>query len=209
MTFWQSAKTSVPKRSRVKHTSRRGFHATPCTSRHEFSWKVPPKRIYVCPFNRYGVDTPRRGGASVTRHEFVMHRLAFGRSNPKTGRDFGRRPRQPAGNVLATRALVPAPKTSADARRPRRCQGPGLVNQETPIGNSGPFQAGGQAAYALGNRLPAGQLQMAFRSRVSRSSALSCSPYPSLLVSISLFVTLARLARVADTKNSCTYSRTD
>ena len=74
-----------------------------------------------------------------------MHRLALGWSNPRTGRDFGRRPRQPAGNVLATRTSVPAPKTSADARRPRRCQGPSLVTQDTPIGNPGPFQAGGQA----------------------------------------------------------------
>ena len=88
---------------------------------------------------------PKKGGASVSRHEFVMHRLAIGWSNPKTGRDFGRRPRQPAGNVLATRASVPAPKTSADARRPRRDQGPSLVTQDTPIGNPGPFQAGGQA----------------------------------------------------------------
>ena len=99
----------------------------------------------LCPFNRYGVDTPKKGGASVSRHEFVMHRLAFGWSNPTTGRDFGRWPRQPAENVLATRASVPAPRTSADARRPRRCQGPSLVTQDTPIGNLGPFQAGGQA----------------------------------------------------------------
>ena len=88
---------------------------------------------------------PRNGGASVSRHEFVMHRLAYGWSNPKTGRDLGRRPRQPAGNVLATRASVPAPKTSADARRPRSGQGPSLVTQDTPIGNPGPFRAGGQA----------------------------------------------------------------
>ena len=99
----------------------------------------------TCPFNRCGVDTPKKDGASVSRHEFVMHRLAFGWSNPKTGRDFGRRARQPAGNVLATRASVPAPKTSADARRPRRDQGPSLVTQEAPIRNPGPFQAGGQA----------------------------------------------------------------
>ena len=101
--------------------------------------------MLLCPYNRYEVITPEKGGASVSRHEFVMHRLALGWSNPKTGRDFGRRPRQPAGNVLATRTSVPAPKTSADARGPRRCQGPSLVTQETPIGNPGPFQAGGQA----------------------------------------------------------------
>ena len=131
-------------------------------------WNSPPKKQadtsatdashyiwlrHLCAFgpvgsyahNRYGVDTPKKGGASVSRHEFVMHRLAFGWSNPKTGRDFGRRPRQPAGNVLATRTSVPAPKTSADARRLRGCQGPSLVTQDTPIGNPGPFQAGGQA----------------------------------------------------------------
>ena len=109
-----------------------------------------------------GVDTPRKGGAAVSRHAFVMHRLAFGLSNPKTGRDFGRRPRQPAGNVLATRALVPAPKTSADARRPRRCQGPSLVTQDTPTDReSGPIPGGWAGpTNPLGDRLPAGRVKM-------------------------------------------------
>ena len=117
------------------------------------------------PYNRYGVDTPIKGGASVSLHEFVMHRLAFGWSNPKTGRDYGRRPRQPAGNVQATRASVPAPKTSADARRPRRESRTQFGNPRYPDRESGPIPGGWAGpTNPLGDRLPAGQLLMASRA---------------------------------------------
>ena len=116
-------------------------------------------QVFLCPFNRHGVYTPKKGGASVSRHEFVMHRLAFGWSNPKTGRDFGRRPRQPAGNVLATRASVPAPKTSADARRPRRESRTQFGNPRNPDRESGPIPGGWAGpTNPLGDRLPAGRV---------------------------------------------------
>ena len=61
--------------------------------------------------------------------------------NPRTGRDFGRRPRQPTGNLLATRTLVPAPKTPADARRPCRKSRTQFGNPRNPDRESGPRQA--------------------------------------------------------------------
>ena len=69
--------------------------------------------------------------------------------NPRTGQDFGRRPRQPADNpkeVWRKRGLQflhPRPMQTPEGHA--CCQGPSLVTQDTPIGSQGPFQAGGQA----------------------------------------------------------------
>ena len=114
---------------------------------------------FICPINRYGVDTPKKGGASVSRHEFVMHRLAFGWSNPKDRP--GLRPpasttsRKRAGDEgfsSCTQDLCGRPKAT---QRSRTQTG----NPRNPDRESGPIPGGWAGpTNPLGDRLPAGRV---------------------------------------------------
>ena len=99
--------------------------------------------------NRQRVYTPK-GGRCLLCHS--MNYACTGSPwvvIPRTGQDFGRRPRQPADNpkeVWRKRGLQflhPRPTQTPEGHA--CCQGPSLVTQDTPIGSQGPFQAGGQA----------------------------------------------------------------
>ena len=69
--------------------------------------------------SRQGVYTPSR---ALSQQEFNMQRTATRESPKEHGQDVGRRPqhsrRPPEGSLQGKRALIPAPKAHADARRP-------------------------------------------------------------------------------------------
>ena len=108
--------------------------------------------------SKYGVDMPGNGSASESRYEFDKQRLAFG-SSSKTGRGFGRRPRQSAGNLLATRASVPAPTTSAHVRSPHRESMTQFGDPKYPDREAGSIPGGWTGlTNSLGDRLAADEL---------------------------------------------------